>query len=318
MLRMISYFKNVNVDNQDVGGIGQGGGGYWQEQVGVRLQEEVAKVLGAELILSGRRYGFDSFDRRDYDTIAGQFDIAYCQLFEVPKKRPAKWIYSIISDYISMEAVLEDFLARAKPNVLISFQYPLEPPAGKPNLVEQCAKHGCKVVFLPWFNAENTQIWNPHKDVVAMCTGRTGMSYPMRFSIYKYLATLNREDIVLSGNPSGVTFRLTDEEYHDALGRCRYYITGGIYDFQIPPKYYEVCNYGVTLVSPELAMMEEAGFVDGQTYLKLNKLQDIPDIIASTRYNEIGFVGQQMVQARHSIERRAKDIAELFSGEHYA
>ena len=318
MLKMISYLKNVHTDRQDVGGIGQGGGGYWQEQVGVRLQEEIAKVLGAELTLSGRPYGFDSFDRRDYPILAGEFDIAYCQLFEVPSSRPAKWIYSIISDYLHMEEVLEDFLLRTKPDVLITLQYPIDPPAGKPNLRVQCEHHGCELVFLPWFNAKNMHIHNPYKDIVAMCTGRTGICYPMRHKIYRYLESLNRKDIVLSGNPSGVTFRLSDDEYHDALGCCQYYITGGIYDFQIPPKYYEVCNYGATLVSHELAMMEEAGFVDGETYLKLDKVEDIPDILESTRYDEIGFLGQEMVQSRHSIERRAKDIAELFSGEHYA
>ncbi len=314
MLKMISYFKQLQADNKIAGGLGQGGGGYWQEQVGVRLQEEVAKALGAELILSGRPHGQDSFDRRDYDIASGQFDIAYCQLFEVPRQRPAKWIYSIISDYISMEVVLEDFLARAKPNVIISFQYPLEPPAGKPNLVEQCAKYGCKVVFLPWFNAENIHVWNPDKDVTAMCTGKIGGTYPMRDKIYKYLQGLNRSNVILSGNPHGSTFRLTDTEYRDALAQCRYYITGGIYDIQIPPKYYEVCNYGATLVSPELPMMEEAGFIDGVTYLKLDNVEQIPDILDSLRYDEIGFVGQRMVQASHSIEQRAKDIAGLYLG----
>lgn len=312
MLKMISYFKQLQEDNQIAGGLGQGGGGYWQEQVGVKLQEEIAKVLDAELVLSGRPHGHDSFDRRDYDVAAGQFDIAYCQLFEVPRARPAKWIYSIISDYISMEVVLEDFLARTKPNVMISLQYPLEPPAGRPNLVEQCANHGCKVVFLPWFNAENMRHWNPDKDVTAMCTGKIGGTYPWRDKIYKYLQQMGRSDVILSGNPHGSSFRLSGDEYRDALGRCRYYITGGIYDIQIPPKYYEVCNYGATLVSPELPMMEEAGFVDGVTYLKLDNVEQIPDILDSTRYDEIGFLGQEMVQASHSIGQRAKDIADLY------
>lgn len=312
MLKMISYFKQLQEDNQIAGGLGQGGGGYWQEQVGVRLQEEIAKSLGADLKLSGRPHGFDSFDRRDYDVVPGHFDIAYCQLFEVPRARPAEWIYSIISDYISMEVVLEDFLTRTKPNVIISFQYPLEPPEGRPDLVKQCANHNCEVVFLPWFNSENARPWNPDKDVTAMCTGKIGGTYPMRDKIYKYLGGLDRKDVILSGNPHGSTFRLGGDEYRIALSRCRYYITGGIYDIQIPPKYYEVCNYGATLVSPELPMMEEAGFVDGVTYLKLSKVEDIPGILASQEYHGIGILGQRMVQAQHSIEQRAKDIADLY------
>jgi hypothetical protein len=311
-MKLISCYKQLTPDNLIAGGVGQGGGGYWQESVGVKLQKEIAKVLNAEFIQSPRIHGRDSFDRQDYDVPEGDFDIAYCQLFEVPKQRPAQWVYSIISDYISMEVVLEDFLARAKPDVLISFQYPLQPPMDKPNLVEQCARHGCRVVFMPWFNVENEFVTNKERDITAMCTGKMGGTYPFRDKAYKYLESLNRSDIVLSGNPNGSTFRLSDVEYQDSMRRCRYYVSGGIYDMQIPPKYYEVCNYGCCLISPELPMMKEAGFIDGLTYIKVNNVEEIPEILATDRWKRIGKQGQIMVQVQHNLQARARDIARLW------
>ena len=315
-MKIISCYKELQKDNLIAGGIGQGGGGYWQNSVGIKLQSELAEILKAKLHLCPRVHGRDSFDRTDYEPLMGFYDIAYCQLFEVPKHKPGKWVYSIISDYISMEGVLEDFLDRARPDVMISFQYPLTPPDGKPNLVEQCKRHDCQVVFLPWFNSINEPVSKVYRDISAMCTGKMGGTYPMRDRIYKYLESLKRNDIVLSGNPNGSTFRLDENSYRDSLRRCKYYITGGIYDIQIPPKYYEVCNFGCCLVSPELPMMKEAGFIDGETYIKINSVEEIPDIIASDKWQEIGRAGQKMVHKNHGIRARAKDIAKLWFVEH--
>lgn len=309
MLQIATFYKKLTEDNQIAGGIGQGGGGYWQNDVGVRLQIYLAEALGGKLTMRSRPHGIDSFDRKDYEVEGGPFDIAYCQLFEVPTSRPAQWIYSIISDYISMEGVLEDFLSRAQPNLLISFQYPLEPPKGKQDLVKQCSRYGCRVMFMPWFNADSKTNAFKDRDVVAMCTGKMGGTYPFRDRVYHYLKNLDRKDIVLSGNPNGSIFPLDDAGYQDALNRCRYYITGGIYDIQIPPKYYEICNYGATLVSPELPMMKEAGFIDGETYIKIDKVEDIDDVIKSDAWKTIGPAGCDMVQQCHSIRSRASEIA---------
>lgn len=130
------------------GGVGQGGGNYWTDAVGVKLQQCIARELDAELTLSARPHGKDSFDCRDYDVPPGHFNAAYVQLFDVPKKRPADFVWSIISDYIgSYVDYLEKWLAAVKPNLLISFQYPLDPPAmiptvpqlgPLPNLVARC------------------------------------------------------------------------------------------------------------------------------------------------------------------------------------
>lgn len=311
-MRIVSYYKSLGPDQQTAGGIGQGGGLYWQEAVGRLLQMELARILKADGLCYARPHGRDSFDRQDYDVADGDFDIAYCQLFEVPRKRPARWVYSIISDYIGMEALLEDFLTRARPNLLISFQYPLVPPPGRPNLVTQCEAHNCRVVFLPWFNVSNEPIWLDEKDVAGMCSGKMGGTYPNRDAIYKYLETLGRSDILLSGNPHGSTFRLSDEQYQSALRRCRYYFSGGIYDIQIPPKYYEVLNYGACLVSHELPMMAEVGLVPNETYLRIRSVQEIPAILDSDRWRDIGKRGQRLAHERHNMTARAVQIAEIY------
>lgn len=314
-MRMASFYKTLQADNLIAGGLGQGGGGYWQEDVGERLQAEIADQLGAELTLVPRPHGRDSFDTRDYGFAGGTYDLAYCQLFDSCDRLPAEWIYSIISDYISMEAVLQDFLNRMKPNVLITFQYPLEPPEGKDNLVVQCNTVGCKVVFLPWFNSQDAEDHSWIRDIDAMCTGKIGGTYPFRDAAFKALEKLQTTDgynIILSGNPHGSTFPLEYDQYIKCLNRCHYYVTGGIYDMQIPPKYYEICNHGATLVSPELPMMAEAGFVDGETYVRCEDLSDLESILKSDRWRVVGPAGRRMVQERHNIYTRAREIADLY------
>jgi hypothetical protein len=320
-MKALTCYKTLPPDSI-AGGVGQGGGRYWELAVGLSLQRSIADVLDMPLEVCPRPHGIDSFDRHPYDIPDGDHDLAYLQLFEIPHRRPSGFVYSIISDYIGMEDVLEDFLSQVKPNVMISFQYPLEPPEdlpglpqlGKlPKLVEQCGAHGCKVVYLPWFNAEFVDMYDGDKDITAMCTGKMSGTYPFRDMAYRHFEKLGREDIVISGNPTGSTFRLSDEEYRDCLSRCRYYVSGGIYDLQIPPKYYEVCNYGACLISPEMPMMEASGFVNGETYLKAETMDDVMRIIADPdRWREIGRAGWKMVQQRHSLPQRAWDIAELF------
>lgn len=323
-MKMISCYKQLSADqlqlqainNLKLGGVGQGGGTYWQDIVGIKLQQAIA---GAEnTILYPRSHGSDSFDCIDYDVphlCESTYDLAYCQLFEVPKHRPAKIVYSIISDYIGLEDVLEDFLTRAKPNFLIAFQYPHQ------RLDEQCKHYNCKLFRLPWFNAENVEwIDTPDKMTTAMCTGKIGRSYPMRQTIFDFLKRFKektgREDILLSaiGGRDGKTkFSLNYDDYEYMLGHTKYCFSGGIYDYQIPPKYFEICNHGGTLISPDMPLMKDAGFVDGKTYIKLNSLEQIPSILESDAWRTIGPAGQKMVHERHSITQRAKEILEIYN-----
>lgn len=329
-MKMISCYKQLSAEQQALGGVGQGGGLYWTNAVGILLQQAIA---GPEnTILCPRPHGRDSYDRTDYaipyysasydaeqTSPESIFDLAYLQLFDVPirDQRPAKIVYSIISDYVGLEALLEDFLERAKPDFLIAFQYP------HPNLDEQCKRYNCRVIRLPWFNVENF-VWDdqPHKPTTALCSGKMGGTYPMREAMFAYLKnfkeTNGRDDIVLSGigRKDGATkFTLTDEDYRWQLGHTKYVFSGGIYDYQIPPKYFEICNHGATLVSPDMPLMKEAGFIDGETYIKIGSVEQIPSIIKSDAWKTVGPAGQKMVHERHSIKQRAKEIRKyIFNG----
>lgn len=316
-MKYLTCYKVIQADNPYAGGIGQGGGGYWQEDVGIRLQAEIGRCLGAEVTYHARPHGRDSFDVREFNPGMG-FDAAYVQLFDPPMVRPAKVVWSIISDYVGMEEVLERFLERVKPDFIIAFQYPTNPPTRiesvpniRPqNLIHQCEKHGCKVYHRPWFNTVSHAEFGFKRDIAAMCTGKMSGTYPHRDAIFKYLERMQRDDIVLSGNPHGSTFNLSDEDYHTGLCRARYYVTGGIYDFQVPPKYYEVANYGATIVSFDMPMMGFVGFVPGQTYVQIRSLEEIPAVLESDVWKRIGREGRAMVHRRHSMEIRAAQIAE--------
>lgn len=316
-MKMISCYKQLSAEQQALGGVGQGGGLYWTNAIGILLQQAIA---GPEnTILCPRPHGRDSYDRTDYDVphlSKELFDLAYCQLFEVPKIRPAKILYSIISDYVGLETLLEDFLERAKPDFLIAFQYP------HPNLDEQCKRYNCRVIRLPWFNVKNFEVEYTHtRSISAMCSGKMGRTYQMREAMFAYLKNLKetneRDDIVLSGigHKDGATkFTLTDEDYQWTLRHTKYYFSGGIYNYQIPPKYFEICNHGATLVSPDMPLMKEAGFIDGETYIKIGSVEQIPSILKSDAWKTVGPAGQKMVHERHSIKQRAIEILDIVNG----
>ena len=307
-MNVASFYKSLNPDQQTMGGVGQGGGSYWEQSVGMDLQLEIAAQLGATFHGFPRAHGKDSYDRVDFAPPEVDFDIAYIQLFEVPTKRPAKFVYSILSDYLHMEACLDDFLERARPDVIVSLQY------GRDDLAERCAKYGCKVVQLPWFNADTALIEpNTVRDVGGLCTGTIGGTYPRRDAIHNYLQSLNRGDVVLSGSKIGCHgFSLDHDAYYDHLRRAQYYFSGGIFDFQIPPKYFEVVNYGACLVTHDLPLLADAGFVHDETCIIIETLDEIPMILDSDRWERIGEAGKAMVDQRHSLAQRATDIIEVY------
>lgn len=316
-MRFLTCYKVLEAGSIQ-GGLGQGGGQYWTDDVGILLQEEIASLFGAELVRDPRPHGRDSYDVKRWAPPAGDFDVAYVQLFDIPNRRPGRFVWSMISDYVGMENVLEAFLAAVGPNLLISLQYPLSPPGiidtmptlRLQNLVQQCAKYGCDVVYLPWFNRENVPNRQEVRTIPAMCTGKISGTYPRRDAVFRHLEKLRIPGAIVSGNPEGSDMKLSTEEYREALYRCRYYFTGGIYDFQIAPKYYEICNYGACLVTFPLPMLEESGFINDQTCIVIESLAQVQGIIESPLWRRIGPCGRRMVQMRHNMKWRARDIAE--------
>ena len=321
-MKVLSCHKVLAEDDQTNGGIGQGGGSWWSDIYGLALQRAIAEELGAEFIPYSRLHGVSSWDGGNYDVPDVGADIAYCQPFECPKRRPADFVWTAISDYIGLyEHHLERFLMEVQPDLVVSLQYPLEPPetiatvpqlGTLPNLVDQCARHGCKVVYLPWVNAVNIETYNAEKQYAGMCTGKMSGTYPFRDATWHYLQKLDRRDVVLSGNPTGSTFSLSDEDYRKCLASTKYYFTGGIYDLQIPPKVYEVMNYGACLVCHDMPMMEASGLIPGETYLRIESVEQIPEVLEREDWREIAPRGQAMVHARHSVSARAKDFVKVY------
>jgi len=322
MNRILSCYKVLNPHVILDGGVGQGGGGWWADVVGVRLQQEIAAHLGGQVELHVRPHGRDSYDVQPYDPPHKDFDVAYVQLFDLPTHKPAAFVWSILSDYIRMENTLDQWLAAAEPDLLISLQYPLIPPKTLPwlpfgvvlpDLVSQCESHGCRAISLPWFNELNQPVAAIPKPITAMCTGKVTSSYPFRYMASSYLTNLHRDDIVVSVGRSPDDFALTDEQYQLRLRTSRYFISGGIYDFQIPPKYFEVCNYGACLVSHGMPLMESCGFIDGETYMQVGYTPgEIGRVIEDEEsWRRIGIAGQRMVHKHHSMAMRAREIAEI-------
>ena len=127
-----------------------------------------------------------------------------------------------------------------------------------------------------------------------------------------FLRKLNREDVIVSPTHDQSKYPLSTSEYESAVRRTKYYITGGTWDFEIPAKCIEVMNLGACLVCPEMPKAAEYGLVNGVTYIKLNSVEEIPAILASDRWEQIAPAGQRLVQERHTVHVRAKQIIRAY------
>lgn len=299
-MKVISYYKTDKPDNMSMGGFG-----YWEQVVAKELM-----ALVGDVILVSRIGPSNSHDVREYDVIDGHFDIAYCELFDIPKKRPADFVFSIISDYIRMESELENWLDKTRPNVLFTCQY------FRTDLANLCDKYNCECYIFPWFVNSRPEYINK-KVLAGFMTGVIGVCYPQRTIISRHLESLGRDDTIVSMSSNHRDYPFDVATYRHHLSTTRFSFSGGIYDFQVPPKYYEICNHGAVLVSCPMTVMEILGFVDGETYVALNRLEDLADLLNSTdsdgKYETIALAGQRMVRKRHTIENRADTIVDLYN-----
>jgi len=295
-VRVASYYKYVVVEQE-----GLGNANYHTDIIGKKLQQ----LLG-EATFVGRMPGADSRDVRQYDILDGDFDINHLQLFDLPHKRPKGFVYTTISDYLRLEPELDRWLNKVRPDVLFPLQH------YRQDIINHCERYNCKCVLLPHFLIKKPP-YIKEKKITAYMSGAWGMNYPLRTTIARYLKNLNRKDISINMTNDQHNYAFTDKEDHTNLSVSKYVFSGGVYDFQIPPKYFDICNCGACLVSFDMPMMAECGFVDGKTYIKLNSLEDIDQIIASGRWREIAPAGQKMVQGRHMIEKRAEQILRVYN-----
>jgi len=265
------------------------------------LPELLGDVTRVELDCSYIRVGTD--DKGYFDPIDGEFDIAYSDKC-APTRKPGKFYFAFQSDWRNEEPRISKWLQVAKPDVLFNLYSPAQ------TLIDACAQYNVRYEYTPWFIVDK-QPWVEDKVTAAMSTGAIGNHYMWRRDIVNKLLSLKRSDIIAVEK-----MELTYDAYLSKLCQTKYYCSGGSDDdvpeiASIPHKFIEVCNYGCCLVSPHMPFMERAGFVDGETYIKLNSVEELPSILASDRWKTIGRAGQLMVQERHTVQARAAKILEV-------
>lgn len=284
-LRVASYF---------ISSLPQTHFAFWEHGIGRLLPTKLGEA-------SLSSYSADRISVAD-----GDFDMAYCQPWGIPNRRPAKFIYSFLSDYRGHERQISEWVDRVRPDLLGCLQQ------APPELVDFGRKRGCRVELLPWFVSAPEPVREKMFDI--MCSGCINPAiYPSRNRIFGRLSRPDfRGRATLSCSATFGRYPLGADEYRRAIGAARYYASGGIYDQWIPPKYYEALNYGACLLSFPMPHMKECGFVDGETFIELKSVEDIAAIVDSDRHLRIGSQGREMVWRRHSVNARAKRILEIY------
>ena len=269
---------------------------FWEDGIGVALPTRLSEKMGFDLRLNPVT--------EDYE-VSGDSEIAFCQLFLKPKSRPAKFVYTVISDVVGHESQVKSWIASVKPNLLLCLQ------TVDPDIVRYGAERGCSVELFPWFVLGEFK--DAPKTMTGLCTGCTDPGvYPNRARIASYLSSMNRSDVVVSCSHNFGKYKLSNSEYADCISRCKYYLSGAIYDKYIPPKYYEAAANGACLVTFHVPGMESVGFVHGETCIVIKRIEEIPGILASNLYDKIGKNAKKMALRMHTVENRAGQIQKAY------
>jgi hypothetical protein len=289
MVKIASYYKKAHPGEHFT---------FWEDGIGLALPKKIATILQSECECIVIR------DKGKYKPVQ-ESDIAYCQLFNRPKKRPARFVYTIVSDVVGNEVPLKKWIDKVRPNLLLCLQ------TLDPDIVKFGRERGCSVEMFPWF-VIGMGI-DKVKDLTALCTGCTDpVIYPKRKAIADYLVSMNRNDVVVSCSSVFGNYRLSNDGYADSLSRCKYYFSGAIYDRFVPPKYYEAAACGACLVTFPVPGLEELGFVNGVTCAVINSLDEIEEVLASDLYITVGPQAIAMAESKHSLQARAEWVVEAY------
>ena len=270
----------------------------WEYDIGISLPKCVSDIFNSKC-------EFYTIKSNIYE-ICNFSDIAYCQLFAIPEKRPAKFVYSIIGDYIGHEEKTKEWIRKVRPNLICCLENFPE------DLINYGIQYECKVVMFPWFMSE--KYLYKEKSITAMCSGCTDTRiYPSRALMSNYLKNLNRSDIIVSCSAEFGKYPLSNQEYSDFICKTKYYISGGIFDRFVPPKYYEVASHGACIITFDMDYLSKIGFINGKTCITIKNLSEIPEILSSDKYIEIGKNAQKMMCERHFVLNRAIEIASAYN-----
>lgn len=236
-----------------------------------------------------------------FEPITGKFDVAFVERFNIPTKRLGGFVYTMLGDYIGLEELTYQFLEQLRPNLVCSLQH------YKEDLASMCTQLGIQFLYFPWF-VDRIPEYSEYRPIVGMISGGIGWPYPIRTKIHDYLKALKREDILISCSLDVGKYPLSTKAYFDGLRKTKYYFSAGILDFQIPPKFMEACSQGACLVSPDLPMMENCGFIDGETYIEFKGLEQIKELFNSDVWQRIGRNGRLLIKEKHTTKVRAEQL----------
>lgn len=272
---------------------------YWEDVNGITLPREIAKIFNATI----EYHAISQLNQSDYC-----YDIAYCQMYTIPKQRPAKVIYSFVSDYYD-DQILK-WIEAVRPN----FLFALNGVQDFENRKNRLAKFGCKLIFMPWccdyIGGEEI------RDNDIFISGCINKNYPFRKAAHDYLTSQKNSalKIISSCSDRFGKYSLTNTEYIDMLKRSKIYVAGLIFDELLPPKFIEAAAHDCCIITSTKneRWLKEAGFINGVHYLNVNHPIDIIGMmkIDWTRLvKDIGLHSGILVRQQHTIEQRAKQIA---------
>jgi len=268
---------------------------FWETGIATALPRAMSTSVTPHPISSDRLC-------EEYEVPREFYDIAYCQLYAVPKHRPAEYVYTFVSDYY--ESQLKSWTKLVRPNLVCFLQeVPRDFEAFASDL-------GIKCAFIPWF-VESVPEWNPDRDVSVMCSGCVNHNYPLRRIVSQYVATKKFPKSVVSCSSTFGNYALTTDEYERALASAKYYASGGVFDRLVPPKYFEAAAAGAAIITFDMAKLGELGFEDGVTCCKIRSLEQIDALIESDAWKTVGKNARDLVAARHTVAARARDLLKI-------
>jgi len=87
-----------------------------------------------------------------YITVNDFYDISYCKIFSIPDKRPAKFIYTFLTQYIGSEGKVRTWIRKTKPNLIYCFKDIPQDLVFYGNVLK------CKMELLPNLETEDSRI----------------------------------------------------------------------------------------------------------------------------------------------------------------
>jgi hypothetical protein len=262
---------------------------WWEDIAGLALPIEISNTAIMQYI-----YG-------TYH-LMGDFDINYCQLGHYPVERPKGFVYTMVSDWISNEYWIMEWVKKVKPDLILCLQ----------QLPDELFPYGAKL--MPWCVKDIPKA--SIKDIKGFISGCTNQNtYPNRSKLAKYLTKFG--DVKNSCSTVFGCYPMSNFEYLNTIKRTRYYFSGGIYDRFVPPKYYEAASYGCCIITFDMEMLSKVGFKHNENCIVIKRLEEIDDIIDTDRYIHIGENARQFINDNHTVKVRAKQIREIYGQSSY-